>query len=97
MKVKGFLGFFYDFFLPHARFYPVELHFVLAFRSPVVENSQTDRCGDASRIVFLCVFEDFGAGVVFPFHAYTLPQDGKKARDFLSFLKLFFLTSTPYF
>jgi len=34
---------------------------------------------------------------LFIFHAYTLPQDGKKARDFLSFLKLFLFTSPPIF
>ena len=65
VKVKLF---FYDFLLPHAGFYAMELDLVRAFRSPVFEHAQRERGEGANRFDAFSVFDDFRCGVVFLFH-----------------------------
>jgi len=59
------------------------------------ERADSQRSKGASGFVIVGELQDLGAGVVFPFHAYTLPQRRQNARVFLSFLKLFFVDNHP--
>ena len=97
VKVKGFLFFPDDSFLPHARLDPVELDLVGAFSCPSFEHSQTERGEGADRANLFGVFDDLCAGVVFLFHGYSIPQDGRKARDFFTFFETFFVDNSPHF
>jgi hypothetical protein len=75
----------------------VEFDFIAAFCRPSFEDAEVDAGERADRADLFGVFEDFGAGVVFLFHAYTLPQDGKKARDFFAISKTIFVdTPSPF-
>jgi hypothetical protein len=95
-KSRDFLGFSYDFFLPHTRLNPVKLDLVATLRSPSFENAEAKAGERADRSGLFGVFEDFGAGVVFLFHVYRIPQDGEKASDFFTILQTIFV-DTPHF
>jgi hypothetical protein len=73
----------------------MEFDLVRAFRCPSFEHSQAKAGERANRSGLLRVFEDFGAGVVFLFHVYTLPQDGEKASIFFIFFYFFSLDTRP--
>ena len=79
MKVKLFS---HDFFLPHTRLDPVEFDLVRTLRRPSFEHSQAKAGERANRSGLLCVCDDLCAGVVFLFHGYSIPQDGRKATGF---------------
>ena len=70
----------------------MEFYLVGAFRCPTFEHANGERSEGADSFRVLCVFDDFGAGVVFLFHEYRIPRDCEKARDFFAILKLFLLT-----
>jgi hypothetical protein len=91
VRVKGFSLFSYDFFLPHTRLDPVEFDLVRAFRCPSFEHAKLKRGEGADRADLFGVFKDLCAGVVFLCHVYTLPPDGKKARDFFAILQIIFV------
>ena len=91
VRVKGFSLFSYDFFLPHTRLDPVEFDLVRAFRCPSFEHSQAKRGEGADRADLFGVFDDLCAGVVFLCHVYTLPRDGRKARDFFAIPQIIFV------
>jgi hypothetical protein len=63
----------------------MEFNLVRPFRGPSLEDAEAKGSERANGSGLLCVFEDLCAGVVFLFHAYTLPRDGKKASIFLHF------------
>lgn len=86
MKVKGFLFFSDDFFLPYARLDAMEFDLVRTFRRPSFEDAEANRSERANGSGFFCVVEDLTAGVVFLLHVYTLPQNPEKARDFFAIL-----------
>lgn len=67
----------------------MEFDLVTALRSPSFEDAEAKAGERADRASLLGVFDDFCAGVVFLLHAYTLPQNGKKARIFCIFLNFF--------
>ncbi len=83
VRVKGL--FFDDSFLPHARLDPMELDLVRTLGRPSFEHAKLKRGEGADRADLFGVFDDLCAGVVFLLHVYTLPQDDRKARDFLLF------------
>jgi hypothetical protein len=87
VKVKRFLGFSDDFFLPHARLNAMEFHLVRAFRGPSFEDPEAKRGERANRSGLLGVVEDFAAGVVFLFHALNVSQMGGKASIFFIFFR----------
>ena len=89
--------FFYDFFLPHARLNADKAHFALAFACCDLEHTERDRGERAGSPHAGCILKDFGAGVVFLFHSYSIAQDCEKARIFFAIVKLFLLTTTPPF
>jgi hypothetical protein len=73
----------------------MELDLVATLRSPPFEHSQAKAGERANRAGLLCVFDDLCAGVVFPFHDYSIPQNGRKARDFFAILESFFVDGYP--
>ena len=68
MRVKRFLFFSDDFFLPDQRLDSVELDLVGAFRRPSFEHAKLERSEGADRADLFGVFDDLCAGVVFLFH-----------------------------
>lgn len=75
----------------------MEFDLVGAFRRPSFEHANGQRGERADRFVLLCVFDDFTAGVVFLFHVYRIPRNGKKARDFFTILQIIFVDTPPHF
>ena len=100
---QGIFLFFYDFFLPHARFNTIKHN--LARPTNAVgegERAEGQRCVNTSGLVAGGKLKDFAAGVVFLFHVYTLPQMRQNTRIFLrlreNFFLFFCLTATsPHF
>jgi len=89
-------GLFVDFFHPYARLDPMERN--LARPTNAVgegERADSQRSKGAGGLVEGSELHDLAAGVVFSFHAYTLPQPRKKARDFFIFFETFFLDNHP--
>ncbi len=74
----------------------MEFDLVRTFRRPSFEHANGQRGKRADRFVLLCVFDDFGAGVVFLFHVSKLPQMRQNASFFFIFFH-FFCTYPPYF
>jgi len=59
------------------------------------ERADSQRGKGASGFVEGGKLHDLAAGVVFSFHAYTLPQPRKKASDFFIFFETFFVDKHP--
>ena len=95
VKVKGFLGFSYDFFLPHESVNAMEFHLVRTFRRPSFEDAEIQTSERANRFVADRVGLDVCAGVVFLLHVYTLPQMRQNARDFFAILQIIFVDGYP--
>ena len=72
----------------------MEFDLVRTFGRPPLEDAEVDRGERADRLGLLCVFEDFGAGVVFLFHAYNVAQMPRKASFF--FIFFFGLDPSPF-
>ena len=92
MKVKLF---FYDFLLPYQSVNPVELDLVLTLVRPADENPVLESGKLADRASLGGIGFDVFAGVVFRFHAYTLPQITEKARDFFAIMQIIFVDNYP--
>jgi hypothetical protein len=89
--------FFYDFFFPYESVNPMELDLILTLGSPSFEHAEIQPSECADRFVAERIRLDVCAGVVFLFHVYTLPQDGEKASDFFTILKIIFVDASPLF
>ena len=63
----------------------MEFDLVRTLRRPSFEHANGQGSERADRFVLLCVFDDFGAGVVFLFHVYKIPQMREKASIFFIF------------
>ena len=73
----------------------MEFDLVATLRSPSFEDAEAKAGERADRADLFGVFEDFVACVVFLFHVYTLPRDGKKASVFFDFFYFLGEVITP--
>jgi len=67
----------------------MEFNLVTTLRSPSFEDAEVQTGERANRAGLLCVFDDLCAGVVFLFHGYSIPQNGRKATGFFAVLHYF--------